>query len=544
MPTSMILRFRDLAGPIGSTITSHKDIVNATGHVWWAWWNKPNEKIPRNLFAQFKQVIKDKGFLEVYLADSGRYLVYKARITEIQEADTEEPIQSPRPLDTPEYYRTTPYKAWFSITAIEQVLADNVGEELHKWSYDEIAEFTDDPFISSYQDKQIFHLEEVLHRRHRTIYFIQPYKATHRTHLVETLPKIRPDNFIKEPIVAQSSFLLHLSDLHFGPEYGFATTGDTPVRRTLPRLLIDDLTYQVRLGAPAGVIISGDLTWQAKEEEFEMAAKFIELLRSEFALEPYHFVVVPGNHDIKWVEDPAEKPIRGKPREVKFPEAEAKRNFRDFYTRLFGIPPNNSFSQGRRFLLGNYVTIDVIALSSSELEQTHFAGYGYVGAEQLQVAMKEMSWEEGKPRTSYRLVTLHHHLLPVVPEEEIKEYDKNYSITLDAGNIIYECLAAGVDMVVHGHQHQPFTGALMRSRGGNRFEAGRTLVVNAAGSTGLKRERIVSGKNVYTIYEFDPSEIRIRLRIQSDIRVGFEEAPGWGCELGRNPSGGMALKSA
>jgi len=464
-------------------------------------------------------------------------------MVEIHEADTEDPIGSPNPDQTPEYYRTTPYKAWFRLTLIDQVLEDNILGELHKWSYDEIPEFTDDPFISNYQGKRIFHLEEVLHRRHRTIYFIQPYKAEHKTHLVETLPRVQPQNFIKEPIVGQSSFILHLSDLHFGPEHGFATTDDQAGERTLARLIIDDLRNEVKLGAPAGVIISGDLTWQARDEEFEMALKFIERLKSEFKLESFHFVVIPGNHDIKWVDDPAKKPVGGKAQKVKFPEEKAKQNFRDFYIKLFGVPPTDFFSQGRRFLLNNYVTVDVIGLSSSELEQTHFAGYGYVKAEQLRAAMKGMGWGEGSPRTTHRLVTLHHHLIPVVPEEEIKDYDRNYSITLDAGHIIYECLAAGVDLVVHGHQHQPFTGAIMRSQGGEKFKSGATLVVNAAGSAGVKKELSPSGKNFYTIYEFDPSGIRIGLRTKSDVRVGFEEAEGWGCELERNSFGGMVLKS-
>jgi 3',5'-cyclic AMP phosphodiesterase CpdA len=360
---------------------------------------------------------------------------------------------------------------------------------------------------------------------------------------VETLPRVQPQNFIREPIVGQSSFLLHLSDLHFGSEHGFVTTSDYPGKRTLARLIIDDLRNEVKLGSPAGVVISGDLTWRPEEEQFEMALDFIERLKSEFGLESYHFIVIPGNHDIKWVDDPAEKPIGDKAQKVKFPAEEAKRNFRNFYTKLFGIPPNNFFSQGRRFLLNNYITVDVIGLSSSELEQTHFAGYGYVGAEQLQAAIREMGWEEGKPRTTYRLVTLHHHLMPVVPEEEIKGYDKNYSITLDAGYIIYGCLTREVDMVVHGHQHQPFTGAIMRSQGGKKFKAGRTLIVNAAGSAGVEKKHIPSGNNFYTIYNFLPSRIEIRLRMKSDADVGFKEAEGWGSELERNQFGGMILKS-
>jgi 3',5'-cyclic AMP phosphodiesterase CpdA len=541
MATSMILRFRDLAGPIGSTISSHQDIAKERGSVWWAWWNKPSEKVPRDLFAQLKQQIKDRRFLDVYLADSGRYLFYRVRIIDIREADTEEPIKSPDPDNTPQYYLTVPYKAWFKFETIEEVPADKVEQELHKWSYDEVPGFTDDPFFSSYQDKRIFNLEEVLHRRHRTIYFIQPYKPEHKIHLVETLPRVQPQNFIREPIVARSSFILHLSDLHFGTQHGFATSDNEPGKRSLARLIIDDLMNEVKMGPPAAVIISGDITWQANKEEFELSLSFIDRLRSEFLLEPYQFVVVPGNHDIRWVEDPSKRPSQAE--RVKFPPKKAKKNFHDFYLKLFGIPPNDFFSQGRRLLLSNYVTVDIIGLNSSELEQSHFSGYGYVKAEQLQAAVKEAGWGEVSPRTTYRVLMLHHHLIPVVPEEEIKGYDKNYSITLDAGHIIHECLVRGVDMVIHGHQHQPFTGAIMRAQGGKKFSPDRPLVVNAAGSAGVKKEHIGCGKNFYTIYNFDSNRIEVRLRMKSDADIRFAEADAWAVELVRSPSGGLILKS-
>jgi predicted MPP superfamily phosphohydrolase len=538
MPTSMILRFRDLAGPVGSTIARHNDIVTARGRVWWAWWNKPSERIPRNLFAQFKQTLADHHHLDIYLADSGQYLLYKGRLIEIQEADTEHPIPSPNPDQTPEYYRTTPYKAWFGLTHIDQIPPGETETELRKWSYDEIADFTDDPFLLSYQDKQLFNLDEILHRRHRTIYFIQPYNFGHKTHLVETLPKVQPQNFIREPIVGHSSFILHLSDIHFGAKHGFAIDESQPGKRSLARLLIDDLRYQVKAGAPAAVIISGDLTWQAKPEEFESAASFIERLRSELGLEAYHFVVIPGNHDVRWTDDPASTV----PALVQFPEEEAKKGFRDFYLRLFGIPPNQFFSHGRRLLLANYVTVDLIGLSSSELEQTHFAGYGYVRREQIQQAAREMGWEEKGPRTAYRVVTMHHHLVPVVPEEEIGRPDKNYSITLDAGQMIHETLSRGVDLIVHGHMHHPFTGAIMRGQTGKKFSPARSLIVNATGSAGVDKDHIPSGINCYTLYNFHPDGVRIQVRAKGPADVSFAEAGDWGCELQHNSYGGLVFK--
>src|SRR5437867_3756855 len=121
MPTSMILRFRDLSGPIGSTIVRHREIRDAHGSVWWAWWWKPSERVPRDLFSAFKQQIIQNGHLNIYLADSGQYLLYRARLVEIRESETEDPIPSPDPPLTPEYYRATPYKAWFRLSEFEEI---------------------------------------------------------------------------------------------------------------------------------------------------------------------------------------------------------------------------------------------------------------------------------------------------------------------------------------------------------------------------------------------------------------------------------------
>ena len=39
--SSIILRFRDLSNPAGTTtIGEHKKLINARGYVWWGWWNK------------------------------------------------------------------------------------------------------------------------------------------------------------------------------------------------------------------------------------------------------------------------------------------------------------------------------------------------------------------------------------------------------------------------------------------------------------------------------------------------------------------------
>src|SRR5690349_19744925 len=70
--------------------------------------------------------------------------------------------------------------------------------------------------------------------------------------------------------------LIHLSDLHFGQ----TEPGMAPV--------LADTASKLR---PDIVVISGDLTMRARQQEFAEAKEFLDLL-------PGPKIVVPGNHDI------------------------------------------------------------------------------------------------------------------------------------------------------------------------------------------------------------------------------------------------------
>src|SRR5205823_2199642 len=106
-------------------------------------------------------------------------------------------------------------------------------------------------------------------------------------------------------------------------------------------------------------------------------------------------------------------------------------------------------SMGRRYILANYVAVDIVGLNSCRLEQKHFAGYGYVSREQLKSAASEMGWWNEDPNLKFRIVSLHHHLIPVTPVEEFGTYGQNYSLTLDAAQLIYELLRLDADVVAH-----------------------------------------------------------------------------------------------
>lgn len=103
-------------------------------------------------------------------------------------------------------------------------------------------------------------------------------------------------------VTAQPLWILHLSDLHFGPHSRFA---GEDVRR-LVRLHLQALD-EARPALGAGVdervrlvIITGDIAEAARPREYEEARAFFTLLAGELGLAPRYVVFVPGNHDVSW----------------------------------------------------------------------------------------------------------------------------------------------------------------------------------------------------------------------------------------------------
>ena len=532
MPTNMVLRFRDLGTK--DTISEHRKLIGKYGEVWWGWWHKPPEKIPRNTFAQFSGVIESKGHLEIYLVDSGNELLYKATLNGIDISSTEKRKKCPEPNKTPSYYSTQEFKAWFRLTSIEQVSP----ERLKDWSYDEVTDFLYDPWSTAFQDKRVYSIQEMLNRPHRTIYFIQPYEQQHKHYLLEFEPPIKPGNFLTDSIFRNSTYILHLSDLHFSTHHhGFSLENDG-IPRSFGLHLIDDIRQEYD-DVPAAVIVSGDLTWQGEAGEFDLAYDFIRMLQSTFDLDSNHFVIIPGNHDIQWGKQ--DKPEYDRTKPVEKSKAEAEQNYRTFFKKCFGLPPTDFLSMGRRYVLGNYISMDIVGLNSSRLEQRPFAGYGYVSLEQVQGAARDMGWKKQDHPTKYRMLVLHHHVIPVASIEDISNYDKNYSLTLDAGQLIYEALTQKVDLVAHGHMHQPFVSSISRDAKKPDFSPSQTLTVHGAGSASAKRKDLGAiGKNSYSIYEFGEKGITIKIRSWSEDIKGFEED--WSSRLCHNSEGGLKLE--
>ena len=532
MLETVALRFRDFGI---DTIEEHNNIAAQRGHVWWGWWNKPAEKTPWAVLRSFAETIEAQGPLQVFLVDSGNERLFSAAVGAIETGGlTDEAQDPPDPELVPPYYRERRWKVWFRLDAQDgaPAIKEEDPELIREFSYDEVPadEFVEDETSGAFNGKRVYSLREMLERRHRTMYFLRRARAEDPDHEVLLLAPDKPAAFASQLSEAPSRYLMVLSDLHFSDDqHAFALDGATG-NPSLLELLDRDVRENFNGEPPAGILITGDLTWRGTPEEFEHARELVSRLKSAWDLDWPQIAVIPGNHDITH-QGPG---VGGEAGAAA--GADVERAYREFLKEAFHLGDDPHLSMGRRFLMSNGVPVDVVALNSCVLEQEEYAGYGFVGSDQLDDAFDRIGWEEGRedgPR--FRVLCLHHHVVPVSPLETLGA--ETYSLTLDAGELLYRALRRGVDLIVHGHQHQPFAGSFSRTTKGGELPPGRGLAIHGAGSVGVSHEHHgLIGKNAYSVLRFDAEGINVTVRSRSDnVGHGFDED--WKYRLQRNKQG-------
>ena len=92
--------------------------------------------------------------------------------------------------------------------------------------------------------------------------------------------------------------LLHLSDIHFVKDKsGTRLDIDADVRN---ELLIDAQGLARDLGSVHGVVVSGDIAFAGKPEEYEIAVRWLAELANAVGCPPNRTWLTPGNHDVDW----------------------------------------------------------------------------------------------------------------------------------------------------------------------------------------------------------------------------------------------------
>ena len=507
--TTVVLRFRDLVTIPDDTIRLHREIINSpAGGVWWGWWSKGPERIPDAAFRRLLELAQRADGLELFLMDSGTGRTYRARCRDLRWRPDHNLMSSPNADETPPYYRARPYLAWFRLTEIEPV--DDAA--IRNLTYVRIDSFFQDGTsrYTPFYGKKIHSIEE-LRQQERTIWFVRPAQAGDPTHEVSLLDprRIAPVHFTREFIQHSSRSILWVSDTHLSADdhHGFPLESEH-ARSALGQAIENACKEVAGVEQVAGVWISGDLTWRAHPDEFALARRFVSRLQTWVNLDNYNYAICPGNHDVRFSLDPAEK---DSPVTVAAPEAIAA--YSDFYKELFYIQPNEFLCSGRRYLLGGTVPVEVVLVNSSLLQQAegHFQGHGFVGDNQLRHVAGQFGWDQAPDDRPVRILIVHHHLLSVT-FRELPINGRMYSIALDAEAIMRWAVQARVDLVLHGHMHQPFYSRITRRVWLNDEGLEHTIAIVGAGSAGVSQAHLGEiARNTFGLLSFHQDQIEMRM---------------------------------
>ncbi|WP_316235369.1 MULTISPECIES: metallophosphoesterase [unclassified Bradyrhizobium] len=520
--SSIILRFRDLSTPAGTTtIEEHKKIIAARGYVWWGWWHKQGETVPEQAFRDILTEIGRTGGYVIYLFDSGKYKLNRARIVDIRWDNKLTPIATPERDATPNYYGDAHYLAWFKLDLIEDTALTHA--DLQAWSYARVDEFfeTKKSIFDAFYDKQLTSFTE-LRNQDRTIWFIRPKNisdAVHEIHVYDR-SKTAPSNFPEQVIQLHSPALLWVSDPHFSDSNHDFSRGPGLSRTNLSEAIRRDLEHMGKQSI-GGLLISGDLTWKSAREEYEQAAQFIADVKSWAKLTSSEVLVCPGNHDLAFSSEPWEK---GTPA-IETSE-QAAFEYKRFYEELYEVKPNAYLSSGRRFLVPNGGLVDVASLNSNVLQQFAgaFQGQGFLGMPQLDDTASALRWSMDRSRAkAFRLCMLHHHVVPILHREH-PHLGVAASVVHDAGALMRWLVENEVDLVLHGHMHSPALVKERRALDYPKQENWHEITIAALGSSGVNASHRPNVPNSYGLIEFLRDGARLTVRnISSDDAIHHDQ---------------------
>ncbi len=476
---SVALRFRDTTPGI-DTIENHRVILEAHGTVWWGWWKKDFE-------AGYSEFFENTpGEISVLILDRSTTRMFLAHSLERKFASGDIPDLSL----VPSYYHhsATKVHGWFRLTSIEAV------------EYDE-------DVASRFGDGTVVLLDEAL--------------------------EVAPSEEKNGEIPSGQSSILVLSDLHLGPDYDFLKQDEVPPigseKQTLTECLARDLR-RIGLHDDIGtVMVTGDFTSNGKWEDKNITEIKRELnaLASELEVDIKSFVTLPGNHDVvrypeDWDGDIAKLAVDNQV------DSKHERDFRIFLIHLKGRNYQDPLEYVERIRLKN-ADVLIGALNSCRILSTRWTEYGYVGPGGIETIRNLGNQTVTRP--TYKLLGVHHHLLPVNQVDSPRE--SGVTLSLDASKILETAQEVGVHVAIHGHQHMPHIARYQSvALSGGDQNNGLTIVSNGSAGVSAKR-RPGEERNTYCVFTFSADGIRLQMReLRSDAKPGSSLFDG---ELDANP---------
>ena len=212
----------------------------------------------------------------------------------------------------------------------------------------------------------------------------------------------------REPDFDDDDFVVvHLSDLHVGPQYRFQLrSGDFTGRKKAHELLQQDLEQLGIADRVDALVVSGDFVELGTDfAQFQRAREVVDAMRENLGLDWSSVVVVAGNHDIDWTPSGFA--------EVR-PETKVSRDHYDAFYRMLGKEPEPA-SLTVLTSRGGRRRLRLLGLDSNLVEGPDAGGIGYVGSAALERAdrlLRELELDETDVEQVATWIVVHHHLFP------------------------------------------------------------------------------------------------------------------------------------
>jgi predicted MPP superfamily phosphohydrolase len=262
---------------------------------------------------------------------------------------------------------------------------------------------------------------------------------------------------IPRPVSDPELRIMHISDLHFGAQH-------------LEK--VDHLLRMVRQGKPHLIVATGDIVNTPSPQNFQDAKTFLDQLAAMTDC----LLMCPGNHDRHGMID-----LSGYMKGFQLARGPYDCKYIKFNDRfqVAAFVFNSTPAQTS----GGSLTEEL----KSNLEQL-IQVRGWIDPAQL---AKVQTWRDSllttrrdEYRSALKIAILHHHPLPT----SRSSYLEPFLTLLNSGQVLDVFTDLGIDIVFHGHQHDPLVQSLRRGPGN------REMLVLGAGtatksSTGGAEER-------------------------------------------------------